>query len=175
MSYFVCDVEADGQNPGDYSMIAIGAVKITPQLDQTFLKYIKPISEKWIPDALAVSGFTREETLNDPKFEEAMKVMLELEAWVKRVSVGQPIFVSDNNGFDAAYVNWYFHHFLGRNPFGWSSRRIGDIWCGMQKDAKASWKHLRKTKHTHNPLDDAMGNAEAMLGMKDHGLKIKFE
>ena len=25
-----------------------------------------------------------------------------------------------------------------------------------------SWKKFRKTKHTHNPVDDAKGNAEAL-------------
>jgi hypothetical protein len=37
---------------------------------------------------------------------------------------------------------------------------------------RASWKQLRDTKHTHNPVDDAKGNAEAILKMKDMGLKI---
>ncbi|WP_264821498.1 hypothetical protein [Acinetobacter shaoyimingii] len=38
-----------------------------------------------------------------------------------------------------------------------------------------SFKHLRKTAHTHNPVDDAKGNAEALLALKkDYGLKIKF-
>lgn len=35
-------------------------------------------------------------------------------------------------------------------------------------------RFLRKTKHTHNPVDDAIGNAEALLQMKDMGLKISF-
>ena len=35
------------------------------------------------------------------------------------------------------------------------------------------FKHLRKTKHTHDPLDAATGNAEAMLHMIDEmGLKL---
>jgi hypothetical protein len=61
---------------------------------------------------------------------------------------------------------------LGRNPFGWSSRRIGDIYCGFKNDMYANWKYLRDTKHTHNPVDDAKGNAEAILKMRDMGLKI---
>jgi hypothetical protein len=28
---------------------------------------------------------------------------------------------------------------------------------------RASFTHLRKTRHTHDPVDDARGNAEAML------------
>jgi hypothetical protein len=31
----------------------------------------------------------------------------------------------------------------------------------------ASFKRLRKTKHTHHPVDDARGKAEAMLQIKD--------
>jgi hypothetical protein len=39
-----------------------------------------------------------------------------------------------------------------------------------------SFKHLRKTEHTHNPVDDARGNAEALLLLKDKlGLKIDFD
>jgi hypothetical protein len=45
----------------------------------------------------------------------------------------------------------------------------------MVKDSFASFKHLRKTKHTHHPVDDAKGNAEALLHMKESlGLKIKL-
>jgi len=28
------------------------------------------------------------------------------------------LFISDNDGFDWQFVNWYFWHFLGQNPFG---------------------------------------------------------
>jgi len=44
------------------------------------------------------------------------------------------------------------------------------------KDVFANFKHLRKTAHTHNPVDDARGNAEALLQIKDeYGLKIRLE
>ena len=63
------DIEADGPIPGDYSMVCFGAIVVEPSLDRTFYGRLKPISEKWIPEALQVSGFTREETLqfDDPK------------------------------------------------------------------------------------------------------------
>jgi hypothetical protein len=44
----------------------------------------------------------------------------------------------------------------------------------MQNNTFAKWKHLRETKHTHNPVDDAMGNAEVLVKMKKMGLNIKF-
>jgi hypothetical protein len=52
---------------------------------------------------------------------------------------------------------------------------LGSLYKGLVKDTFASFKHLRKTRHTHNPVDDAMGNAEALLHMKESmGLKIKL-
>ena len=35
------------------------------------------------------------------------------------------------------------------------------IYKGGVRDVSKNFKHLRKTKHTHNPVDDAKGNAEA--------------
>ena len=40
---------------------------------------------------------------------------------------------------------------------------LGSFYKGLKKDLRANFKHLRKTKHTHNALDDSIGNAEAML------------
>ncbi|HRI22018.1 MAG TPA: exonuclease, partial [Panacibacter sp.] len=61
MSYIVVDVESDGPIPHKYSMVCFGVVVVEPSLSKTFHGKTKPISETWIPDALAVSGFTREE------------------------------------------------------------------------------------------------------------------
>lgn len=172
MSYIVVDVESDGPIPHLYSMVCFGAVVVEPTLSKTFYGKTKPISETWKPDALAVSGFSREE---HKKFDDPKEVMERFAIWLKENSDGQPILISDNNGYDAMFISYYFHYFTGSNPFGWSSRRIGDIYCGMKNDAKAAWKHLRKTKHTHHPVDDAKGNAEAILEMQKLGFKIKLQ
>lgn len=171
MSYIVVDVESDGQIVGDNSMVCFGAVVVEPTLSKTFYGKTRPISDIWVPDALAISGFSREE---HETFDEPEKVMKDFAEWINEVSVNKPILISDNNGYDFAFINYYFHKFYGSNPFGWSSRRIGDIYCGMKMDARARWKHLRKTVHTHHPVDDAMGNAEALLRMKEMGLKINL-
>ena len=42
---------------------------------------------------------------------------------------------------------------------------LGSLYNGLAKNTRASFKHLRRTTHTHDPLDDARGNAEAMLTM----------
>ena len=113
MSYIMVDIEADGPIPGDYSMVCLGAVVVEPKLERTFYGQLKPLSDRWIERALAVSGFSREETL---AFDEPDAVMARFRDWLSGVSEGQPLFISDNNGFDWQFVNWYFHHFLDSKP-----------------------------------------------------------
>jgi hypothetical protein len=169
MAYVMVDVESDGPIPGDYSMICLGAVLVKEGLQQTFYGRLKPISDKWIPEALAISGFAREDTL---AFDDPKTVMEDFARWVQDNTKGRALFVSDNNGFDFAFVSWYFWHFTGANPFGHSSTNLGSLYKGLVKDTFQNFKHLRKTEHTHHPVDDARGNAEAMLEMKRMGLKI---
>ncbi len=173
MTWVMVDVEADGPIPGDYSMISLGAVIVEPSLERTFYAQLRPISERFVPEALAVSGFSREETL---AFPEPAGELQRLVDWLRAQSKGkQPRFVSDNNGFDWGFVNWYLHHFLGANPFGHSSTNLGSLYKGLTKSMFDNFKHLRKTKHTHHPVDDAKGNAEALLHMRDvMGLKISW-
>ena len=173
MSFVMVDVEADGPIPGDYSMISFGAVIVETGLNRTFYGELRPISDKFVPEALAVSGFDRHETLH---FDDPLSVMMKFDMWLKENVKARPMmFISDNNGFDWQFINWYFHHFLGQNPFGHSSTNLGSLYKGMAKDMFASFKYLRETKHTHNPVDDAKGNAEALLRMRDEKhLKIKL-
>ncbi|MBS0660616.1 MAG: exonuclease [Verrucomicrobia bacterium] len=172
MSFFMVDIESDGPIPGDYSMVCFGAVLVEPGLAQTFYGQCRPISEKFLPDALAVSGFTREQTL---AFPEPAETMRQFAAWVAAQGRGRPLFISDNNGFDWQFVNWYFHHFLGENPFGHSSANLGSLYKGAVRDMYQNFKHLRRTTHTHHPVDDAIGNAEALLAMREQfDLKFRF-
>lgn len=166
------DVEADGPIPGDYSMLSIGAVVVEEGLKKTFYAELKPISDKYGPESLSYSCFTREQTL---KFEEPKQVMERFACWIRDNSKGRPIFISDNNGFDWMFVCWYFRHFLDENPFGFSSQNLGSLYKGLVKDMTKSFKHLRETRHTHNALDDAKGNAEALLELKKQGLRIHLE
>jgi len=167
------DVETDGPIPGDYSMISLGAIIVEPSLSNTFYEEVRPISEQWNPESLKVSGFTRKQTLS---FAEPKVTMTRFADWVQASSKGKPFFISDNNGFDWQFVNWYFHHFLGFNPFGHTSTNLGSLYKGLVKDTFVNFKHLRETAHTHHALDDARGNAEALLRMKsEFGLKISLK
>lgn len=172
MTYIMVDVETDGPIPGDYSMICFGAIVVDESLDKTFYGQLKPISTLWLPKALEISGFTRQETL---KFDDPKTVMEHFRSWILAHAKNQPMFVSDNNGFDWQFINYYFHHFLGNNPFGYSSTNLGSLYKGLVKDMTRNFKHLRKTIHSHNPLEDARGNAEALLHLRrEMGLKINL-
>lgn len=172
MSYIMVDIESDGPIPGDYSMVCFGAIVVEDSLDRTFYGELCPISEKFIPEALAVSGFSRDQAMDFPEPQEVMQSFAD---WIAEVSEGRPMFISDNNGFDWQFINWYFHHFIGKNPFGFSSTNLGSLYKGFVNDTFTNFKHLRKTQHTHNPVDDARGNAEALLAMKNEmGLKIRL-
>ena len=78
MTYFVVDIESDGPVPGLYSMISFGAVILNRKLNRTYYGTIRPISTEWIPEALAVSGHTRDETL---LFENPEVVMPAFATW----------------------------------------------------------------------------------------------
>lgn len=82
--------------------------------------------------------------------------------WLKQFK--KPLrFISDNPAYDWQFINYYLWKFCKKNPFGHSARRIGDFYAGLKKDFynTQEWKKWRKTKHNHNPVNDAMGNVEA--------------
>jgi len=165
MSFIVVDVESDGPIPNKYSMISFGAVVVEDDenLPKTFYGKVKPISDIWIPEALAISKISREEHL---KYDDPKKVMQEFSDWITKNSKGRPIFLSDNNGYDWMFICWYFHTYIGSNPFGHSSMNLNSLYKGTERNMKKNIRHLKKTKHTHNPVDDAKGNAEAFLAFK---------
>lgn len=88
------DVEADGPCPGLYSMVSFGCTVVEEALDRTFYGQTAPISQNWIPEALAVSGHTREEHLKFPKPE---VTMLEFYDWLQSLGAERLTFISDNN------------------------------------------------------------------------------
>ncbi len=163
---FMVDIEADGPAPALYSMVSFGVVEMTSEgWGRTFYATLAPITESYIPEALAISNHTREEQLT---FEDPREVMLRLDAWVRSITNNQRAhFFSDNPAFDWQFINYYLHRYVGNNIFGHSARRIGDLYAGSVRDfhTKPLWKKWKKTKHTHHPLDDAKGNAEAYAEM----------
>lgn len=157
------DVEADGPVPGLYSMLSFGFVNVDdPSI--SFYAELKPITENFQVEAMNVCGFTREKAMLS---EDAESVMLRFKDWLQDVAFAKSNRIqvwSDNNGFDWSYLNYYMHRFLGENILGFSSRRISDFYAGLKGDISSTrdWRKFKITKHSHNALDDAKGNAEAL-------------
>lgn len=116
MTYYVIDVESDGPILGKHSMVCFGAVRLDNELKTTFYGQTHPISEDSNEEALAISGFSRQEheSFEDPKI-----IFEQFLSWIAETSTkGKPVLISDNNGYDASWINLYFHTFCGNNSFG---------------------------------------------------------
>ncbi|MBP1874052.1 DNA polymerase III epsilon subunit-like protein [Ensifer adhaerens] len=165
------DIEAAGPIPPDYSMLSLGCCLVDDP-DISFYVEFKPISENFIPDAMAVSGFDLDrlkETGTNP--EEAMR---RLDEWVATHSGGgKPIFVGFNAPFDWAFVNYYFLHFLKKNPFGIGAVDIKAMYMGA---TGSSWDATRssqfpvekqKDDEKHDALADARHQAKLFRYVRD--------
>ncbi|WP_149258723.1 exonuclease [Actinomadura sp. K4S16] len=178
--YFSVDVEADGPIPGPYSMLSFGMsacgsfdgdeFRPVDPAETTFYAELKPISDAYVPEALAVSGLDRDRLAvegRDPG--EAMNAAAD---WVTAVAAsagGSPVLVAYPLGFDWMFLYWYWTRFAeAGSPFG-HSRHI-DLKTAYATKARSPI--IRSTKrqmpgellsdrpHTHNALDDAIEQAE---------------
>lgn len=160
------DVETSGPIPGEYSLLTIGACEVAdPQ--QTFSCELKPITGNADPKALEITGLSLER-LEREGLEPAVG-MKKFKDWVmSRVdSDSTPVFVGFNAPFDWSFVNYYFHRYLGENPFGFAALDIKSMYMGA---VRSSWAQTRssqiakalnpKLKGDHDALHDAQYQAE---------------
>jgi len=102
--------------------------------------------------------------------------MEDLERWILGMANFHgrvPVLVAINAPFDWMFVAWYFHTFLGRNPFGYSALDLKAYFAGKESYA---WCNANKRSmeafyggtlpHTHHALDDARKVAELFRLMK---------
>ena len=108
------DVEADGPIPADYSMVSVGAIVVEPDLRRTFYGRLRA-------DIGSVgsrrTGGEQADARRDAGVPERRRRDARVRASGSRDNTtGRPIFVSDNNGFDWQFINWYFHALPGQEP-----------------------------------------------------------
>lgn len=164
--HFVIDVESDGPHPLDYNMISFGIVCVGDP-SKTFLGEVFPLhGNEGIKAARDISGVSFEEQL---EFEHGNKVMPKAVEFLKSVHEGRVTFWSDNPAFDWQFWNAYVHRFTGANPAGFSARRIGDLAAGLRNQPlnTNAWKKMRRAPHDHNPVNDALGNVQALRRLLD--------
>ena len=160
------DVEASGPAPLHGDMISFAAVVIEEGLERTFDSgNMRPECEHYLPEAYAAIGMTRELHLAAPC--SIRDRILAFADWLEGLRDNRIIMVSDNPGFDFQWMNFELMNHVGQQLLGHSARRIGDVWSGLRKrpTETSTWRRYRVTPHDHNPLNDAMGNAEAWLEM----------
>lgn len=160
------DVETSGPIPGEYSVLTIGACLVDDP-GTRFSTRLKPISDKADPDAMAVTGLSLDElslTGVDPAIG-----MAQFQSWIEGAAGmdGQPVFVGFNAAFDWSFVNYYFHRFLGCNPFGFAALDIKSFFMGV---AGCSWAETKSSRMAqalnpmhhgeHDALQDAIYQAE---------------
>jgi hypothetical protein len=175
--YVSVDIEADGPIPGQYSMLSFGmaacgtfdgmAFEVADPAERTFYAELKPISETYDAEALAISGLDRDRLAVEGR--DPAEAMGAAAAWVREVAEGAtPVLVAYPLGFDWMWLYWYLVRFAGASPFG-HSRHLD---LKTLYAAKAGAPISRSTKrqmpsellptrpHTHNALDDAIEQAE---------------
>ena len=176
--YVSIDIEADGPAPGLNSMLSLGAAAFTSDgaLAQTFSANLEPLPEahedartmRWWASQPAAWEACRTQT------QEPRRAMRSFHAWVELQArtLGLPVMVAFPAAYDAMWVQWYLHRFVGDDPF---RRRAIDIktlalvamGAGYRATAKSSLpKHWRpRAKHTHVAVEDAIEQGELFLNI----------
>ncbi|MFF3846520.1 3'-5' exoribonuclease domain-containing protein [Streptomyces sp. NPDC002328] len=180
--YISVDVEADGPIPGPYSMLSLGAAVAGVQdadgftaadpAARTFYRELRPISEEFVPEALAVSGLDRKRLGREGR--EPAAALHEFARWVRGVSEGaQPVMCGYPASYDWTFLYWYLIRFTGASPFGHSGcldmKTLYATKAGLPLRAVAKGNMprelLSKRRHTHHALDDAIEQAELFANL----------
>jgi hypothetical protein len=188
--YISCDVEADGSIPGRHSMVSAGLccagwfdgrrfVRLDPRANMIY-RELKPISKRWMPAALDVTGLTREYLkANGQPPEEAMP---EIAAWVRDKARGfNPWFIADPVGYDWKWLDLYLLRYGGKpgkidnNPFSYDRHVDLRTVYATKAGLPFGWatdetmpKHLlSNSPHTHRADDDCIEQAEKFCNIME--------
>jgi hypothetical protein len=184
-AYFSADVETDGPIPGPYSMLSFALVYAGSFDGSTYEKpddwrtcfhaELRPISDEFQPDALAVNRIDRERLKNHG--DDPANAMTRATDWVRRVAGGRrPILVAYPLSFDWTWLYWYFVRFSSiGSPFNHSGcydlktayavKGHRPIACSGRDQLLPELRSLRE--HTHHPVDDAIEQAEIFANLYD--------
>jgi ribonuclease T len=164
-TYICVDVETAGPIPGKYSLLSIGACTMDDP-PVTFYIELKPTNQRITPEAAGVHKLSIRRLLAEGK--EPKLALLQFEAWLKSQVPHdqQPIFVAFNAPFDWMFVNYYFIHYLGQNPFGHAALDIKALYMGLTGVpwSQTSWRFIEpdnsdKNDLTHHALQDTLDQA----------------
>src|SRR5262249_6712663 len=125
--YFSADVETDGPIPGPYSMMSFALVyagkfdgttfERPSNLNLTFYRELRPISDQFELEALRVNGLDRERLRLEGETPEI--AMTAAANWIRKIAGdAQPVLVAYPLSFDWVWLYWYLVRFAeGGSPF----------------------------------------------------------
>lgn len=156
------DIETSGPIPGEYSLLTIGACDAFDDT-QTFECKLKPTTRNAIPEALAVTGLSLD--VLEQEGLAPVEAMQSFYDWVQHIAEtdGTPVFVGFNAAFDWSFINYYFHRYLGKNPFGFSALDIKSLYMGVSNCTWLETKSSQMAKKLHPTLQ---GNHDALRDAK---------
>lgn len=169
--YISVDVETAGPSPSEYSLLSIGACLVFDSSKQFYVE-LQPVGDAYTDEARETAGLDlaalKEHGLPP------QQAMQRFADWVGQVipNGDAPVFVAFNAPFDWMFITFYFHRYLGRNPFGHKALDIKAYYMGQNK---TSWDQtgFNKVSHhygfnvslPHNSLGDALIQAEVFRAM----------
>jgi DNA polymerase III alpha subunit (gram-positive type) len=175
--YISVDIETAGPNPGNYSLLAIGACTIFLPEDDFYVE-IKPVNNEFTTEALEssqldlaklrVRGLTPQ------------NAMYSFSQWIQDVTPAgnQPVFVALNAPHDWMFVNEYFHRYLGKNPFGYEALDINAFYMGISGVpwSQTGFRYIvsrypGKLVLSHHALQDAQDQAIIFRKLLEESLK----
>ncbi len=178
--YISVDIEADGPIPGPHSMLSLGAVAYTDDLEQvdTFSINLEQMPDATMDENTKVEFWDKNpeawaacrENIQDPK-----KAMKEFNTWLADLESrykGKVVFVAYPAGFDWTFVYWYLIKFTGYSPFSFSSLDMKSMAMTMLKTKfrettkrRMPKRWFEKFPHTHIALDDALEQGALFCNM----------
>jgi hypothetical protein len=176
--YFSADIETDGPIPGPYSMLSFAMVyagtfdgrdfRSPDDYAESFYRELKPISDKFQPEALRVNGLDRERLLREGETPES--AMSAASRWIKKIAgCHTPVLVAYPLSFDWSWLYWYFVQFAAEgSPFNHSlcfdMKTAFAVKAGVPISEAGRSKLLPSLrppgKHTHHALEDAVEQAQ---------------
>jgi len=160
------DIESAGSNPADYALLSIGACTLLAPRANFYVE-LQPDKMTMDEGAMQVHGLDLHHLAAHGQAPASALQMLE--GWLADSIPDRrgPLFLGFNAAFDWMFINDYYLHYLGRNPFGHSALDIKSFAMGLQQVA---WQDTRMAQLNnkplrHNALEDALDQADIFLNL----------
>lgn len=167
--YVSVDVETSGPYPGEFSLLSVGACTVLPPR-KTFYAELKPLTDNALESAMQVHRLSLAQL--KAHGEEVPQALTRFTSWLAEQAPPQqpPVFVAFNAVFDWMFLAYYFHRFIGDNPFGHAALDIKAYYMGKfgVSWAETSMRYisprfLEARPLSHHALRDAIDQADIFM------------